>query len=79
LILTNKSDIHTAGGERSTLRSPSETIFEDPCVKVVLSRFGETEIRSCNALEYVVVVLRGAEDAWGWVRDIPEGKSAGAT
>lgn len=73
MIHTYESDIYTAMCERATLCCPPEAVLEDPCIKVVLGCFSETEIGSGDTLEDVVIVLGRTENARGWIRDIPGG------
>ena len=68
---TDEADINATRGERTALCSPAESVLGDPRVESILLLLSEAQIRSCDALEDVVVVLGDAEDARGRVRDIP--------
>lgn len=69
--LTNEGNIHPAGCEGTALRSPSQTVLENPGVELIFSFLGQAKVRSGDALENVVVVLCCPEDARRRIRHIP--------
>ena len=58
---TNESDVHATGGEGTTFCRPPQAVLKDPCVEVVLSLLGETQVGVSNTLQDIVVVLGGTE------------------
>ena len=68
---TDESNVDTTRGEGTTFGCPINTVLGDPCVEVRFGFRGKTKIRSSDALQNVVVVLGGTEDARRWVRNIP--------
>jgi len=73
--LTDESNVNTARGQGSALRSPSKSIFQNPSIELVFRLLGEAEVWSSNALQDVVVVFCRAEYARRWVWYIPSQKS----
>jgi hypothetical protein len=61
--LTDKSNINTSFSERSTLSGPTEAILQNPGIEAIFGFLSETEVRCCDSLQYIVVVLGGTEDA----------------
>jgi hypothetical protein len=70
--LTNKSDIDTSYSERSALSSPTEAILQNPGIEAIFGFLSEAEVRCCDSLQYIVVVLGGTEDARRGVWNIPD-------
>ena len=68
---TNEGDIDTTRCEWTTFGGPSQTVLQDPGVELSLGFVRKAQIRGCDTLQDVVVVLCRAENAWRWVRDIP--------
>lgn len=69
---TYESDVNATRGERASLCGPTKTIFKDPSIEKVFVVLSKAKVGGCYALEYVVVVLRDAENAWGGVGNIPK-------
>lgn len=69
---TNEGNVHTTRSKRTTLCSPSQTVLENPGIKVVLLVLGETQTGICDTLEDVVVVLGCPENRRRRVRNVPE-------
>ena len=70
-IRTNERDVDAPRCERAALSRPTQTILENPGVKVIFGFLGEPKVGPSNALQYVMVVLGCSEDAWGRVRNVP--------
>ena len=68
---TDESDIDTAWGKGAALGGPSETVLENPGIESGLGLGSQPQVWIRNTLEDIVVVLRGPEDGWARVRNVP--------
>ena len=68
---TNERNVDAPTCERAALSCPTQSILEDPSVKVIFGFLSESKVGRGNALQYIVVVLGRSEDARGWVWDVP--------
>lgn len=69
--LTDERDINTARCEGTAFGSPPKTVFVDPSVELILGFLREPKVRGSDALQDVVIVFRGSENARRWVGNIP--------
>lgn len=68
---TDECDVDATRREGPTFCGPSESVLEDPGIEVVFGVLGEAQIWGRDALQDVVVVLGGPEDAGRWVGNVP--------
>lgn len=75
LRVINESDIDATLRKWSAFRGPAQAILEDPLVECTLLLLREAQRWVRNALQDVVVVLRGTENSRRRVRHIPAKRS----
>lgn len=68
---TNECDVNPSSGKRSALCGPTETVFEDPGIKIIFGILGQAKIRWSDTLQDIVVVLGCSEHAGRRVRNVP--------
>lgn len=70
--LADEGNVNTTWGKRTALCRPSQTVLQDPSVKVVLLLLRKTKAGIGNTLQDIVVVLGCPENRRRWVRHIPK-------
>lgn len=71
-VLTDEGNVNTTWCQWTAFCCPSQTVLQDPSVKVVLLLLRETKAGIGNALQDIVVVLGCPENRRRWVRHIPK-------
>jgi hypothetical protein len=69
---TYECNVYTTGCKGTAFRGPTETIFENPRIEILLCLIRKTKVGMSDALENVVIVLGRPEDARRRIWNVPK-------